>query len=175
MTQHVNAAPTPRRQLRADVPAELEELVLHLLRKAPEARPTNVQEVYERLRPFLPPPSEESVPQGPEPVGVPDPTAIFRHPYAPRSRAATASAGPAVHAAATEEAELAPLVTRVRAWMDAGVHPGEIGVSTRFNKTCVKAVTHLKAAGIPASLLAGRPADRRAGASTWRPERQPRS
>ncbi|MDX3313017.1 serine/threonine-protein kinase [Streptomyces sp. ME08-AFT2] len=92
MMQHVNAPPTPLRRLRADVPEELEELVLHLLRKAPEARPVDVQEVYERLRPFLPPPGEEAAPDGSGPVGAPDPTGIFRRPYAPRSRAGAANA-----------------------------------------------------------------------------------
>jgi eukaryotic-like serine/threonine-protein kinase len=92
MMQHVNAAPTPLRSLRVDVPEELEELVLHLLRKAPEARPVDVQEVYERLRPFLPPPGEDAVPDGTGPVGAPDPTGIFRRPYAPRSRAGAANA-----------------------------------------------------------------------------------
>jgi hypothetical protein len=97
MTQHVNAAPTPLRQLRGDVPAALEELVLHLLRKAPEARPADVQEVYERLRPFLPAPGEDSAPQEAGPAGAPDPTGIFRRPYAPRSR--TGAAGGARSAA----------------------------------------------------------------------------
>ncbi|MFG3475734.1 protein kinase [Streptomyces sp. NPDC047980] len=92
MTQQVNAAPTPLRRLRADVPEALEELVLHLLRKAPEARPADVQEVYERLRPFLPVPGEESEPAEAGLAGAPDPTGIFRRPYAPRSRAGTASA-----------------------------------------------------------------------------------
>ncbi|MFJ9198807.1 serine/threonine-protein kinase [Streptomyces flaveolus] len=96
MTQHVNAAPTPLRRLRGDVPAALEELVLHLLRKAPEARPADVQEVYERLRPFLPAPGEDSAPQEAGPVGAPDPTGIFRRPYAPRSRTGARSAAPAV-------------------------------------------------------------------------------
>ncbi|MGW3263970.1 protein kinase domain-containing protein [Streptomyces sp. NPDC001056] len=99
MMQHVNANPTPLRHLRAEVPAELEALVLHLLRKAPEARPADVQEVYERLRPFLPLPGEESAPQEAGPAGTPDPTGIFRRPYAPRSRAGTAGARPAGAAA----------------------------------------------------------------------------
>jgi tRNA A-37 threonylcarbamoyl transferase component Bud32 len=90
MMQHVNAAPTPLRQLRSDVPEDLEELVLHLLRKAPEARPADVQEVYERLRPFLPAPGEEPAPQEAGPAGTPDPTGVFRRPYAPRSRAGAA-------------------------------------------------------------------------------------
>ncbi|MFF7837478.1 protein kinase [Streptomyces ossamyceticus] len=90
MYQHVNAAPTPLRQLRAEVPAELEELVLHLLRKAPEARPADVQEVYERLRPLLPGAGEEPAPHEAGPAGAPDPTGVFRRPYAPRRRDAAA-------------------------------------------------------------------------------------
>ncbi len=96
MHQHVNATPTPLRQLRADVPVELEELVLHLLLKAPEARPADVQEVYERLRPFLPQPGED----GPHAAdlagwaGAPDPTALYRRPYAPRARAHEQRPGP---------------------------------------------------------------------------------
>ncbi|MFE2279566.1 protein kinase [Streptomyces sp. NPDC059454] len=95
MMQHVNAAPTPLRQVRADIPGALEELVLHLLRKAPESRPADVQEVYERLRPFLPAPGEEPAPGEAGPAGAPDPTGIFRRPYAPRSRTAPPSARPA--------------------------------------------------------------------------------
>ncbi|QIJ65701.1 UvrD-helicase domain-containing protein [Streptomyces sp. JB150] len=68
-------------------------------------------------------------------------------------RSALHGDGPAVHGAATEEAELDALVTQVRAWLDAGVGAGEIGVSARFNKTCAKAVGRLKDAGIPATTL----------------------
>lgn len=95
MHQHVNAAPTPLRVLRPDVPAALEELVLHLLLKAPESRPADVQEVYERLRPFLPAPGERQTPGEGGPEGVPDPTGIFRRPYAPRARAGQGQASPA--------------------------------------------------------------------------------
>ncbi|MER6348030.1 protein kinase domain-containing protein [Streptomyces sp. NPDC001595] len=99
MMQHVSATPTPLRQLRADVPEELEALVLHLLRKAPEARPADVQEAYERLRPFLPAPGAEAVPDESGPAGAPDPTGIFRRPYGPRSRAGTPNAPGAAPAA----------------------------------------------------------------------------
>ncbi|MFD5024742.1 protein kinase [Streptomyces sp. NPDC058373] len=88
MTQHVTQAPTPLRQLRAEVPTELEDLVLHLLRKDPEGRPADSQEVYERLRPFLPAPGEGPAPQEGVPEQLPDPTRLFRQPYAPRPRAA---------------------------------------------------------------------------------------
>ncbi|MFC9120820.1 serine/threonine-protein kinase [Streptomyces sp. NPDC057067] len=94
MYQHVNAAPTPLRMLRPDVPAPLEELVLHLLLKAPEARPVDVQEVYERLRPFLPSPGERPAPGEAGPPGAPDPTGVFRQPYAPRARAGAGRAVP---------------------------------------------------------------------------------
>ncbi|MEU8503960.1 serine/threonine-protein kinase [Streptomyces brevispora] len=97
MYQHVNAAPTPLRVLRPEVPKALEDLVLHLLLKSPEARPADVQEVYERLRPFLPPPGESPAPGDTGPAGVPDPTGIFRDPYAPRARAgARRAAGTAI-------------------------------------------------------------------------------
>ncbi|WP_225077842.1 serine/threonine-protein kinase [Streptomyces sp. CoT10] len=112
MMQHVNATPTPLRQLRADVPAELEELVLHLLRKAPEARPADVQEVYERLRPFLPTPGEEPVPEESGPAGTPDPTGVFRRPYAPRSRVGAASARRAVSAAGHDAPPVVPAAER---------------------------------------------------------------
>ncbi|MEV5756616.1 protein kinase [Streptomyces tendae] len=108
MTQHVNATPTPLRQLRDDVPAGLEELVLHLLLKAPEARPADVQEVYERLRPFLPGPGDESAPEEAGPAGAPDPTGIFRRPYAPRSR--TGAAGGAQDAAPVVGPDAPPVV-----------------------------------------------------------------
>lgn len=112
MMQHVNATPVPLRQLRADVPAELEELVLHLLRKAPEARPVDVQEVYERLRPFLPPPGDESPPEESGPAGAPDPTGIFRRPYAPRSRAGTASTRAAASPAGPDAPPVVPAAER---------------------------------------------------------------
>ncbi len=86
MHQHLNAAPTPLRELRPEVPEALEALVLCMLRKAPEARPADTQEVYERLLPFLPRSGEEPPPSGSGPGGVPDPTVVFRRPYAPRAR-----------------------------------------------------------------------------------------
>ncbi|MFB7442849.1 protein kinase [Streptomyces mirabilis] len=89
MRQHVEAAPVPLRRLRDDVPEALEELVLHLLRKRPERRPADAQEVYERLLPFLPPPGRIPAPDEDGPAGTPDPTGIYRQPYAPRPRTGT--------------------------------------------------------------------------------------
>ncbi|OSP44759.1 DNA helicase UvrD [Streptomyces sp. 13-12-16] len=68
-------------------------------------------------------------------------------------RSALHGDGPVVLGATTEEAELDALVAQVRMWLDAGVGAGEIGVSARFNKTCGKAVAHLKDAGVSAVTL----------------------
>ncbi|MFE9927190.1 UvrD-helicase domain-containing protein [Streptomyces sp. NPDC005774] len=68
-------------------------------------------------------------------------------------RSALHGDGPAVHAATTEEAELDALVAQVKAWLEAGVGAGEIGVSARFKRTGSKAVARLKDAGIPAETL----------------------
>ncbi|MDX3779740.1 serine/threonine-protein kinase [Streptomyces europaeiscabiei] len=126
MFQHVNGAPTPLRQLRAEVPVELEELVLHLLRKAPEARPADVQEVYERLRPFLPAAGEEPAPHEAGPAGAPDPTGVFRRPYAPRRRGGavgqpgpTATDAPAVPVPAPLPETLRAQIREVREHYDA--------------------------------------------------------
>ncbi|MFI2286261.1 serine/threonine-protein kinase [Streptomyces niveus] len=132
MHQHVNAAPTPLRALRPDVPTALEELVLHLLLKAPESRPADVQEVYERLRPFLPSPGEQAVPGEEGPDGAPDPTGIFRRPYAPRARAAQGGATPPVGANAAQAAPVpvpAQLSEEIR---DAYAHSDALLEEERF-------------------------------------------
>ncbi|AJE43451.1 UvrD-helicase domain-containing protein [Streptomyces nodosus] len=81
-------------------------------------------------------------------------------------RSALHGDGPALHAAETEEAELDTLVAQVRAWREAGVGAAEIGVSARFNKTCAKAIAHLKDAGVPAASL--RAADTTGGSEAVR-------
>jgi eukaryotic-like serine/threonine-protein kinase len=45
--------PTPARELRSDVPAGLEALVLRLLAKKPEERPASADEIYGLLMPYL--------------------------------------------------------------------------------------------------------------------------
>lgn len=98
MRQHVEAPPRPLRDLRPEVPEPLEALVLHLLRKRPERRPADTQEVYERLLPFLPQAGEAPAPAGTGLDNIPDPTRLYRQPYAPRPRPtrATAAAAPTV-------------------------------------------------------------------------------
>jgi len=52
MSKQVSRSPVPVSSVRQDVPAGLEELILHLLRKNPEERPADAQAVFERLRPY---------------------------------------------------------------------------------------------------------------------------
>jgi hypothetical protein len=86
MYQHLDAAPTPLRQLVPEVPAELEELVLELLAKQSADRPESAWAVYDRLVPFLPASEPTSADQE-LPVGaIPDPTRPYRRPGAPRPR-----------------------------------------------------------------------------------------
>ncbi|WP_435650420.1 protein kinase domain-containing protein [Kitasatospora purpeofusca] len=84
---HVETQPVPLRELRPDVPEPLENLVLRLLSKAPDQRPADAFEVYERLLPLLPLPGTPALPSDELPVGVPDPTLLYRRPNAPRQRA----------------------------------------------------------------------------------------
>ncbi|WP_435176075.1 UvrD-helicase domain-containing protein [Actinacidiphila sp. bgisy145] len=64
-------------------------------------------------------------------------------------RSALHGNGPETYAATSEETELDALVHRVRAWVDNGVAPGEIGVTARFNKAVEKVIAKLSAAEVP--------------------------
>lgn len=86
MDHHVRTAPRPVRDLRPDVPAALDDLVLHLLAKNPEERPAGAQDVHDRLVPFLPAPDPAAADALPPPGGLPDPTRPYRRPLAPRPR-----------------------------------------------------------------------------------------
>ncbi|MFF3595070.1 protein kinase domain-containing protein [Kitasatospora indigofera] len=92
LRRHVDEPPVPLRELRPEVPAPLEALVLDLLAKQPADRPADAQQVYARLLPMLPQPAG---PQPQPPYGpVPDPTRPFRYPGHPRP--APGPAGPPV-------------------------------------------------------------------------------
>lgn len=80
---HMEEPPPPLGELRSDVPAEFEHLVLDLLEKEPQQRPADAYTVYERLLPFLPVPGAEAEPATVYLPGLPDPTRIFRRPNAP--------------------------------------------------------------------------------------------
>jgi len=92
MRQHVDETPPPLRTLRPDIPEALETLVLRLTAKRAEDRPQDAYDVYDQLLPFLPEPGSEPPPTAKLPVGVPDPTLLYRHPNAPRPRPETAPA-----------------------------------------------------------------------------------
>ncbi|QNE76906.1 protein kinase [Streptomyces finlayi] len=85
--RHLYEPPLPVRHLRAEVPAQLEALVLRLLSKDPQARPASAQEVYETLAPLLP---ARGAPAGPL-----DPTRPFLRPHAPWPDRAAADRAPA--------------------------------------------------------------------------------
>ncbi|MGW1883274.1 protein kinase domain-containing protein [Streptomyces sp. NPDC001970] len=73
--RHLYEPPLPVRQVRHEVPEQLEALVLRLLAKDPQHRPAGAQEVYEHLVPLLP---SRGTPTGPL-----DPTRPFLRPHAP--------------------------------------------------------------------------------------------
>ncbi|MFF0064117.1 protein kinase [Streptomyces sp. NPDC005279] len=73
--RHLYEPPLPVRQLRPEIPEPLEALVLRLLAKDPQHRPSGAQEVYESLAPLLP---NRGAPGGPL-----DPTRPFLRPHAP--------------------------------------------------------------------------------------------
>ncbi|MFF9017986.1 protein kinase [Streptomyces sp. NPDC014870] len=73
--RHLYEPPLPVRQLRPEVPEALEALVLRLLSKDPQHRPSGAHEVYEALLPMLP---ARGAPAGPL-----DPTRPFLRPHAP--------------------------------------------------------------------------------------------
>ncbi|NYI08393.1 serine/threonine-protein kinase [Allostreptomyces psammosilenae] len=60
-TRHAKETPRPLREQRPEVPEELEELVLQLLRKRPEERPRSAEEVVRRLLPPPAPPRPDDV------------------------------------------------------------------------------------------------------------------
>ncbi|MEU5402096.1 serine/threonine-protein kinase [Streptomyces sp. NPDC005963] len=73
--RHLYEPPLPIRRLRPEVPEPLEALVLRLLAKDPQHRPSGAHEVYEALAPLLPT-------RGPS-NGPLDPTRPFLRPFAP--------------------------------------------------------------------------------------------
>ncbi|MEU4121308.1 MULTISPECIES: serine/threonine-protein kinase [Streptomyces] len=75
--RHLYEAPVPVRPQRPEVPQELEALLMRLLAKDPQDRPSSAQEVYEALAPLLP------ARDGRGPVRPLDPTRPFVRPQAP--------------------------------------------------------------------------------------------
>jgi serine/threonine protein kinase len=121
MQQHVLEPPQPLRELRPDIPEALEQLVLELLAKAPEQRPPDAYDVYERLLPFLPLPGSLPLATEHGPSGVPDPTLLYRRPNSPRPRPEPAPILPVAASGASAEQPAGILQTQVRDAIKAAV------------------------------------------------------
>ncbi|MFF7204802.1 MULTISPECIES: serine/threonine-protein kinase [unclassified Streptomyces] len=82
--RHLYEAPLPIRRLRPEIPEPLEALVLRLLAKDPQHRPSGAQDVYEALAPLLPVRGMPAASAVRTPAGGPlDPTRPFLRPHAP--------------------------------------------------------------------------------------------
>ncbi|MGF7239463.1 MAG: UvrD-helicase domain-containing protein [Frankia sp.] len=68
-------------------------------------------------------------------------------------RSALHGSGPTIYAARDGDDELKAVVSQIHDWMRAGVAPANIGVTSRFSRTCEKILDCMKAAGIPAARL----------------------
>jgi len=79
--QHLNEPPAPPRSLRAEIPDDLDALVLDLLAKQPDDRPQDAASVAERLRPDEPHQARESRPPAVEVTGTPDTPATDPTPH----------------------------------------------------------------------------------------------
>jgi len=133
MRQHVTEEPVPLGVLRPDVPEALEKLTLELLAKAPEQRPADAYEVYERLLPFLPLPGAEPPAAGDAPDGVPDPTLLYRRPNAPRPRPQTPPSVPEpVATAPADQPEAVPATQLRDAIKAAAAQAKELAEDGRF-------------------------------------------
>ncbi|MFI5521499.1 protein kinase [Streptomyces platensis] len=107
--RHLHEEPVPVRTLRPDVPEALEALVLRLLRKDPQARPADAQEVYQALAPLLPTATTGPHATQPPPALAPlDPTRPFRRPHAPwpTRSAGSLAAAPTPTALSTPQVQL---------------------------------------------------------------------
>ncbi len=75
MMKQVHDAPPQLRSLRPEVPADLEQLVLDLLRKRPEERPVGAESVHRRLLPFIT--DLGPLPGVPRPARTPSPVRLY--------------------------------------------------------------------------------------------------
>ncbi|MFF3122790.1 protein kinase [Streptomyces sp. NPDC057908] len=113
--RHLYEPPLPVRRIRPDIPEPLEALVLRLLAKDPQHRPSGAQEVYEHLAPLLPT-RGAGLPTGPL-----DPTRPFLRPHAPWPDRATAPPPPqAPPAPAAARPDVAAAVDDVKKLLGEG-------------------------------------------------------
>ncbi|MFD3481864.1 protein kinase [Streptomyces sp. NPDC058665] len=88
--RHLYEPPVPVRRIRPDIPEALEALVLRLLAKDPQHRPSGAQEVYEALAPLLPTRGVIGAPGTVGPGASLGPARPFLRPLAPWPDRATA-------------------------------------------------------------------------------------
>ncbi|MFH8474726.1 protein kinase [Streptomyces sp. NPDC018000] len=113
--RHLYEPPLPVRRMRPDIPEPLEALVLRLLAKDPQHRPSSAQEVYEHLAPLLPA-RGAGLPTGPL-----DPTRPFLRPHAPWPDHATTPPPPAAPPApAAARPDVAAAVDDVKKLLSEG-------------------------------------------------------
>ncbi|MFE5094781.1 protein kinase [Streptomyces sp. NPDC056638] len=113
--RHLYEPPLPVRRIRPDIPEPLEALVLRLLAKDPQHRPSGAQEVYEHLAPLLP------ARGGGLPTGPLDPTRPFLRPHAPwPDRTTTPPPPPAPPAPAAARPDVAAAVDDVKKLLGEG-------------------------------------------------------
>lgn len=111
--RHLYEPPLPVRQMRPEIPEQLEALVLRLLAKDPQHRPSGAQDVYEALVPLLP---GRGAPGGPL-----DPTRPFLRPHAPwPDRAATSTPPVTPPAPPAPRPDVAGAVDEVKRLLGAG-------------------------------------------------------
>ncbi|MFF3982116.1 serine/threonine-protein kinase [Streptomyces sp. NPDC055808] len=112
--RHLYEPPVAVRGLRPEVPEPLEALVLRLLAKDPQDRPSCAQEVYEALVPLLP------ARGGPGPAGPLDPTRPFLRPHAPWPDRVTAAPSVPPVPAAPPRPDVAGAVDEVKRLLGEG-------------------------------------------------------
>ncbi|MET9962622.1 serine/threonine-protein kinase [Streptomyces sp. NPDC006326] len=110
--RHLYEPPVPVRRLRPEVPHQLEAVLLHLLAKDPQDRPSSAQQVYEALAPLLPK-------QG-APAGALDPTRPFLRPHAPWPDRATTVPPQPTAAPAPPRPDIPAAVDEARSLLDQG-------------------------------------------------------
>lgn len=76
MRKHVFEAPVPPGQVRPDVPAPLDRLVMSMLAKNPADRPASAEQVRQAFAAFAFPQAAQTAPN-PAPRAVPNPTAVL--------------------------------------------------------------------------------------------------
>ncbi|GAA5120737.1 serine/threonine-protein kinase [Haloechinothrix salitolerans] len=146
MNKQVDESPKSAREYRAEIPAELDELLLALLEKKPENRPASAHVVYERLLPLVT--DVRPMPGLSQPPGVSTPARMYATVL---SRAFDVDTTP-VAAAPSPEPEIEPVrdtqlpaVTRLDV-EEARAEAGELAQQARYAEAADVLRTNVEAA-----------------------------